>query len=196
MLRVKPQSLLSAWPRVLGRGCAHGSGWGWSHGSSCVLDREGRWGGQGRDWKGECHHLGFWCWELGRSYILLASPHMDPLATKGRTGSTWKWTPQQSLLHPPTPQLGLQGTWGPQRLGAGRSLVPGGPMAGTTIECQGTAELLCTALRPWKIQQGPAPPRVLEYCLWLFSSKLKNPKHSWVLMIALIFPTHPEPLLA
>lgn len=49
----------------------------------------------------------------------------------------------------PTPQLGLQGQQGAQRQGAGRSLVPGGPLAGTITECQGTAELLCT--RPWKI---------------------------------------------
>lgn len=38
-------------------------------------------GGQGRDWKGK--HCGSWCWELGGSCILLASPHVGPLATKG-----------------------------------------------------------------------------------------------------------------
>lgn len=89
--------------------------------------------GQERDWKGERHHLGSWCWELGGSCILLASPHVDPLATKGRTGKSQRWMPQQSLLHPPTPWLGLQGQWGAQRFSAGRRLVPGGPMAGTTI---------------------------------------------------------------
>lgn len=105
--------------------------------------------GQGKDWKGERHHLGSWCWELEGSCILLASPHVDPLGTKERTGRSRRRMPQQSLLYPPTPQLGLQGQQGAQRLGAGRSLVPGGPMAGSITECQGTAELLCT--RPWKI---------------------------------------------
>lgn len=39
-------------------------------------------GGRRGDWKGEHHHLGAWCWELGGSCVLPASPHMVPLATK------------------------------------------------------------------------------------------------------------------
>lgn len=52
-----------------------------------------------------------------------------------RTGRSWRRMPQQSLLYPPIPQLGQQGQQGAQRLGAGRSLVPGGAMAESITEC-------------------------------------------------------------
>lgn len=63
--------------------------------------------------------------KLGGSCILTASAHVGPLATKWED---WQVLQMDTSI-PSTPQLGLQRQWGAQRLGAWRSLVPGGPRA-------------------------------------------------------------------
>lgn len=100
MLKTKSQSLLSAWLHVLGRGYAHGSGWGWTRGSSCVPDVAGAWVAGGEIGKANTIILGLGAgnWEGPASCQLLLTWFLWP--PSGRTVRSWRWTPPKRLLHP------------------------------------------------------------------------------------------------
>lgn len=102
-------------------------------------------GWQGGDWKGEHHHLGSWCWELRGSCVLLASPHVVPLATKWEDWQVLETDATKEPTSSPPPH-----SWDCRDNGERRDSVHRGawcqaaPGQRSGIKCWGTEELLCT----------------------------------------------------